>query len=242
MNFNWTCRHCQHPQVGSEANYAINSGPLLVGNNEFGVNLGYRVVATACQNQLCKKITFQADIHLGQWRAGEWKKNSDIKFWQLLPESSAKPQPEYIPKALRDDYFEACRIMPLSPKSSATLARRVLQGMIRDFCGVIDGTLDREITKLAAMVKEEKAPRGVTPESVEAIDHVRKIGNIGAHMERDINLIIDIEPEEAQILIDLVETLFDEWYVAREQRAKRFKGVADLRAAKDAEKTGKPKA
>ena len=63
---------------------------------------------------------------------------------------------------------------------------------------------------LQKCVDEDKAPRGVTPESVEAIDHARKIGNIGAHMEKDINLIIDIDPEEAQILIELVENLFDE--------------------------------
>lgn len=37
---------------------------------------------------------------------------------------------------------------------------------------------------------------------------VREIGNIGAHMEADINVIIDVDPDEAQILIDLVELLF----------------------------------
>jgi hypothetical protein len=34
---------------------------------------------------------------------------------------------------------------------------------------------------------------------VDAIDHVRKIGNIGAHMEADINVIVEVEPKEAQI-------------------------------------------
>jgi hypothetical protein len=110
--------------------------------------------------------------------------------------------------------------------------------MIRDFCGIAKGTLNAEITALEEAVAHDKAPRGVTPESVEAIDHVRKIGNIGAHMEKDINLIIDIEPGEAQLLIELIETLFDEWYIARHQRAARFKGIADLRAKKDNEKNG----
>jgi len=31
----------------------------------------------------------------------------------------------------------------------------------------------------------------------EAIDGLRKIGNIGAHMESDVNLIVDVEPDEA---------------------------------------------
>ena len=30
----------------------------------------------------------------------------------------------------------------------------------------------------------------------QAIDAVRSIGNIGAHMEKDINLIVDVDPEE----------------------------------------------
>ena len=44
-----------------------------------------------------------------------------------------------------------------------------------------------------------------------AIDAVRRVGNIGAHMEHDINVIVDVEPREAELLIGLVETLFREW-------------------------------
>lgn len=76
----------------------------------------------------------------------------------------------------------------------------------------------------------------MTHESVEAIDHVRKIGNIGAHMEKDIGLIIDIDSEEAQLLIELIETLFDEWYIARKQRTDRLASIAALRASKEAMK------
>jgi hypothetical protein len=108
--------------------------------------------------------------------------------------------------------------------------------MIRDFCTIAKGTLNDEIKALMALVNEDKAPRGVTPESVEAIDHVRKIGNIGAHMEKDINSIIDIDPGEAQLLIELIETLFDEWYLARDERKRRFERLSLLSASKDAEK------
>lgn len=30
-----------------------------------------------------------------------------------------------------------------------------------------------------------------------------------------MNLIVDIEPGEVQMLIDLIEMLFDEWYVEK---------------------------
>lgn len=53
--------------------------------------------------------------------------------------------PDYIPEAIRKDYVEACSILDASPKASATLSRRCLQGMIRDFWGVTSGNLAGEI-------------------------------------------------------------------------------------------------
>jgi hypothetical protein len=118
--------------------------------------------------------------------------------------------------------LEACKICDLSPKASATLARRCLQGMIRDFCNISKKTLFKEIEELISRVKKGKGPQSVSSESVDAIDHVRTIGNIGAHMEADINAIIDVDAGEAQVLIELIESLFDEWYVERQQRVDRF--------------------
>ena len=71
----------------------------------------------------------------------------------------------------------------------------------------------------------------------DAIDAVRKIGNIGAHMKKDINMIVDVEPEEARLLIELIETLFEDWYVARYEREQR---MDKIKAAADAK--GKPAA
>lgn len=238
--FNWTCPYCRQPQVVSGDNYDNEAHSINVGENARGDGLGFWVRSIACQNKHCKQVTIDFALCGDGKYSNGWKNGGIIQRWGLWPESSAKPQPEFIPKPLRDNYVEACRIRDLSPKASATLSRRCLQGMIRDFAKIAKDTLNAEIVALQKMVDEDKAPRGVTPESVEAIDHVRKIGNIGAHMEKDIDLIIEIDPDEAQILIELVETLFDEWYVAREQRTQRFKGLAELRAKKDAEKSTKP--
>ena len=81
-------------------------------------------------------------------------------------------------------------------------------------------------------VSAGQAPAGVQADSVEAIDHVRGIGNIGAHMEADINVIIDVDPDEAQVLIGLVELLFAEWYVAREQRKQGLEKLRTIAAEK----------
>jgi len=57
-------------------------------------------------------------------------------------------------------------------------------------------------------------------------------------MEKDINLIIEIDADEAQMLTELIETLFEEWYVARAVREKRFEGIKALGAAKKTAKAG----
>ncbi|WP_183711553.1 DUF4145 domain-containing protein [Bradyrhizobium sp. ERR14] len=155
-----------------------------------------------------------------------------MKKWNLLPASTAKPQPTCVPEPLRADYAEACAIRDLSPKASATIIRRCLQGMIRDFCGIKKGRLIDEIEELRKRVDAGNAPRGVQHDSVDAIDHVRGIGNIGAHMEKDINTIIDVDPHEAQRLIELTEMLFEEWYEARHRREQRLKKIGAIAAEK----------
>ncbi len=65
---------------------------------------------------------------------------------------------------------------------------------------------------------------------------MRKIGNIGAHMEKDINLIVDIEEGEAQALIELIELLFEEWYIEREKRTARLAKLKEIRDAKELQK------
>lgn len=109
--------------------------------------------------------------------------------------------------------------------------------MIRDFCGISKSRLIDEINTLKKLSDEGKAPKGVEPETVEAIDHVRKIGNIGAHMEKDISVIIDVDPGEAQALIELIELLFEEWYVARAKREAKLSKIREISEAKEADKT-----
>jgi endogenous inhibitor of DNA gyrase (YacG/DUF329 family) len=234
----WKCPHCGHPQTVTDSNhhydYSLQSNG---GPTKEGVFFVHRSVR--CLNPECQKLSLSAWIADQKLVAGIGiRPGKPIHTWHLLPDAASKVQPDFIPQPLRDDYYEACRIRTLSPKSSATLARRCLQGMIRDFCGIVKGRLIDEIQELEKTVNEGRAPKGVTPESVDAIDHVRKIGNIGAHMERDVSQIIDIDPDEAQVLIELLETLFDEWYVDRQARNERLAKIAAIRAEKDALKSG----
>lgn len=158
---------------------------------------------------------------------GNWTTAEKIQEWTLIPASDAKVFPDYVPGGIRLDYAEACAIKKLSPKASATLARRCLQGMIRDFWKVSKPRLIDEIEA----IKDK-----LDPLTWQAIDAVRSVGNIGAHMEKDINVIIDVDPDEAAQLIGLIELLIKDWYITRYERQERLKGIAGLASAKKAAK------
>lgn len=141
----------------------------------------------------------------------------------VYPESTAIIFPECVPEAIRKDYEEACAILQKSPKASATLSRRCLQGMIRDFWGIKKNRLVDEINELQGKVPAAQWA---------AIDALRQLGNIGAHMEKDVNLIVDVEPGEAAQLIRLIELLIDKWYINRHEEEELYKSITDAASSK----------
>jgi hypothetical protein len=189
-----------------------------------------------CPNPACRDFSMTAELFEAKkmvtpQSAVVWlpkQKDSGVK-WDLVPAARVRQFPNYVPQPILDDYQEACLIQNLSPKASATLSRRALQGMIRDFFGVTKDTLFKEID---AIKGRPEVPSGMW----NAIDALRKVGNIGAHMEKDINIIVDVEPEEAEQLIGLVETLIIAWYVARHEQQEQLRAITALGAAKVAAK------
>jgi hypothetical protein len=231
----WTCPVCQRDQVLiTNRNVHSDWHILKVGETVHGL-LAVEIDSIRCANAKCNELALQAKLVKVKQSPGggyEQVEGGEVQRWQLRPESMARPQPDYIPQPLREDYEEACKIRDLSPKASATLARRCLQGMIRNFCGISKSTLFDEIKEMRDHISSGTAPRGVEPETVDAIDHVRSIGNVGAHMERDINQIVEVDPGEAQALIELIEMLFEEWYVARHKRQARLSKVQSIAGSK----------
>ncbi len=226
QGFNWTCPHCQrHVTI---TNTISGQNTVLYHENAEG---RHTLVTTfiVCPNPECNKFTLEAQLHKSTRGPSGEKLGNMVKHWRLVPPSNAKVFPNYIPQPLIDDYTEACLIKEYSPKASATLSRRCLQGIIRDFWGVKPGRLVDEIEAI-----KDKTDHLTW----EAIDAVRKVGNIGAHMEKDINLIIEVDPNEAELLINLIETLFQDWYVNREERKKRLEAIVGIGSKKADAKKG----
>ena len=134
----------------------------------------------------------------------------------LYPLGSARPPvPLEVPEPIAQDYKEACLVEPLSQKATAALARRCLQNMLRDpnAGNVKPSDLSKEIDQAIS-----KLPTALA----ESIDAVRNVGNFGTHPIKcqHTGEIVDVEPQEAEWLLDTLEELFDHYYV-KPQRIKQ---------------------
>ena len=234
MSTNWQCPHCF---VWS----ALSDDEMPTSTIRFGDNAGelsmLNVEHIVCKNAKCQRLTVRATLRglKPEPAPGEGirKRLGVVSSHQMIPISKAKPQPPYIPEPIIADYNEAYLISTLSPKASATLSRRCLQGMIRDFFSLARPTLFEEISAI-----KDRIPVEVW----EAIHAVRSIGNIGAHMEKDIDVIIDVDEGEANLLLELIEQLFDDWYVTRHKRQERLDAIKGVASDKKNQKNGKPSA
>ena len=221
--FNWSCPHCNRDVTITDERMTNNWHTNKIDNS-----MGRHTLVSSfiiCPNPQCRKYTLTSRLFESSHKPGYGEVlGKELQLWSLIPASSAKVFPDYIPLPILADYKEACLIKNLSPKASATLARRCIQGIIRDFWQVKPGNLFNEIDA----IKDK-----VDPLTWDAIDAIRKVGNIGAHMEKDINIIVDVDPNEAELLITLIETLMKDWYVTREERKTRLMAITGIATAKE---------
>jgi hypothetical protein len=221
--FNWNCPHCERAVTITDERRSSGTHTLKIANADGCRTLGSSFYV--CPNPECQKFTLEVTLYESEWESA-WNRPriiNAVQSWALMPASSGRNFPDFIPEAIRADYREACAIKALSPKASATLARRCLQGMLRDYWNVKPGRLVEEINQIQGKVD---------PLAWAAIEAVRKLGNIGAHMEKDINVIVDVDPNEAELLIGLIERLLEDWYIAREKRKTSMTALIDAAAAK----------
>lgn len=121
------------------------------------------------------------------------------------------PAPVEVPEAFASDYREACLVMPDSPKASAALSRRCLQHILREKAGVTRSALANEIQEV---VSDGSLPSDIA----ESIDYIRTIGNFAAHpiKSQASGEIVPVEPGESEWCLDVIEMLFDFYFVRPE--------------------------
>ncbi len=143
---------------------------------------------------------------------------------------SRPPCPAEVPRDIAEDYEEACLVLDLSTKASAALSRRCLQNLLRHAAGVKHGDLSKEIQQV---IDAKVLPSHLS----EVIDAVRQIGNFAAHpmKSQSSGQILPVERCEAEWNLDVLEALFDFYYVQpaivaakRERLDKKLKEAGKL--------------
>lgn len=132
---------------------------------------------------------------------------SDTK--RIYPLANNRPPvPKEVEGNIAQDYTEACLVLNQSPKACAALSRRCLQNLLREKAGVTKKDLSKEI--------QEVIDSGNLPSYLsESIDAIRNIGNYAAHPLKSTSSgeVLDVEQGEAEWTLDVLEGLFDFYYV-----------------------------
>ncbi|MBE2244693.1 MAG: DUF4145 domain-containing protein [Burkholderiaceae bacterium] len=134
---------------------------------------------------------------------------SEASRYLVRPKTASRPlPPSEVPIEFAKDYVEAALAIGDSPQASAALSRRCLQHVLREKSGVKPADLAKEIDQV---LNSGQLPSHLA----EAIDAVRNIGNFAAHPIKSTHSgeVLPVEPGEAEWTLDVLDGLFDFYFV-----------------------------
>jgi hypothetical protein len=137
----------------------------------------YYTLCPACQN---------STVWLQRKNSGNHPVGDPRMVW---PKGIARaPLPPEVLERHAADYREACLVLSDSPKASAALSRRCLQGLLRETASTKSRDLADQIREVIPTLPSYLAG---------AVDAIRVIGNFAAHPTKSTNAgeIVDVEPE-----------------------------------------------
>ena len=180
--------------------------PTYIGTDSDGDWILVRTNCPACKRMI---LELQNGPNMYDSRAGHFYLVNARKAFFVHPKSSLRPPcPSEVPKKFSEDYTEACLVISDSPKASAALSRRCLQSILREIAKAKHDNLYNEIQEV---IDSKALPSHI----VEVIDAVRNIGNFAAHplKSEKTGEILPVEPVEAEWNLDVIEALFDFYFV-----------------------------
>lgn len=154
----------------------------------------------------CKRLIITLETSKVADIQGEFAVEKEFLVW---PRQGARPVPQEVRDEhlkIAEDYDEAAAVLSMSPKASAALSRRCLQAVLKEKGGANQHKLADQIQ---AVVPQLPSYIG------EYVDAVRVIGNFAAHPSKDKSTgeIVDVEPGEAEWNLDVLDMLFEHYYV-----------------------------
>ena len=188
------CPHCFH-EVYQSWNHLFkfhsDDGRLLPQSTyalEEGQNCVFHVDWMNCPNAECRHLIIRGVAWAVRYGVPQQHPSAT---WFILPRKTTRPvdpvvlseRPEYA-----KDYREAAAILEDSPKMSATLSRRILAELLKDFGGYDQHRLS---SRIEAFTKDASNPKGLR----DNLDYLREIGDFGAHAQKDdvTGSIIEVE-------------------------------------------------
>jgi hypothetical protein len=188
---------CPHCLIGFRPKWE----EVPLGNDRY---YSWKLAKQICPD--CEKFLFklvQSDIVHIQGTA-----HHKLELIVYPKKTSRSPLSSDVPAKFADDYNEACLVLADSPKACAALGRRCLQNIIREKAGIGKGDLYHEIQEL---LDSNQLP----PYLARYVDAVRTIGNFATHPLKNTNSgeIIEVEPGEAEWTLDVLEGLFQFYFI-----------------------------
>lgn len=121
-----------------------------------------------------------------------------------------------VPEKYCELFREAEAVLSLSPRASATLSRYLLQRILHEELSIKKKNLEEEI-------KELENKTDIPSTLITMLQVMRRVANFGAHPKKSTNSneIIDVEVGEADIMLDLINELFDYIFI-KPQKQKEF--------------------
>jgi hypothetical protein len=194
------CPHCRvevHEDLYDTWIYKFDAH--LVARSTKGLISNFKIGSMECP--ACEKAILQLEVRpLNAKGPGPFL---------IYPRERSRPtaRPE-VPDDLAEDFNEAGAVLDLSPKASAALSRRCLQGILRQ-----NGYPQYDLAKaIEAILADNKLPSWLAGN----LDSIRTVGNFAAHPAKDKHTgeILPVEEHEAEWNLDVLEALFDFFYVA----------------------------
>ena len=204
---------CPHCTVNIHVDFHKKS--LTLAQDEKNQTIGWDVQYGICPS--CKQAIIKLLNGPGvPAQNGNFFTNGYKAIFLAWPQSSSRPCPSEVPPDVAADFREASSVLHASPQASAALTRRGLQQVLRDYAHTKSKDLVDQI--------QEVIDGGHIPASLsDQLDAVRVIGNFAAHPLKSKNsgAILAVEPHEAEWNLDVMEAVFDHYFVKPAQAQAR---------------------
>ena len=235
-----TCPHCLkgfHVYGPAIENFHLNDNGVHISRIGQDTDGYWWIEKTTCPG--CQKFIIRLVNSDGEFTSDpigpqpRQRLPSDSETSRLIrPNGTGRPPvPPEVPSEFSEDYSEACLVLADSPKASAALSRRCLQLILREKAKV------KNPNNLMRAIEEAIADPGIPTDIKESLDAVRNIGNFASHPNKSLNTgeIVPVEPQEAEWCLEVIEMLF-EFYFVRPADVKRRRDALNEKLAE----TGKP--